>query len=615
MKKNSLKERLEYKFDNMMSKGAVVLVGMLFLATAIVVILAGIIIALVRGEGSVGVNIWSSVMHVIDAGTITAADTSDVGFIIIMSIVTLCGLFVTSILIGIITTGFEEKLYNLRKGNSRIIESNHTVILGFNNNTYSLISETIEANENHKNGCIVILDDIDKEEMESAIGEVITDFKTTRIICRKGNITDYHMLAKCSLESSRCIIINEDRDLITIKSILAINNYLKRRKLSTNTPHVVATIYDESNYQAAKIIGEEVAEIILVQDAISRIIAQTCRHPGLSDVLIELFDFDGDELYMENFPEVEGKVFRDVLCYFEKATVFGYKRAGKVALNPNKNTVMEKEDELILLVEDDGVAKVSLQQFNFDESLESKAELRDSTLTLLIIGANSKMKQIMLELDEFLGKGSKVIVANETIDISLEEVENEFQNIEIIFEICDVNDRKNLERLTEREIEHVLLLSDDCDNETSDAMTLLRLVHLRDISKIEGKTFSITSEMKDVANQKLAKVAEANDLVVGSNIINLMLTQIAENRSLSDVFQELLRAEGSEIYIREASHYVKLGKEIDFYQVTDILRKRNEIAIGYKKQNGKGFDIITNPKKSDKIIFNSEDGIISLALD
>ncbi len=615
MKKNSLKEKLEYKFDNLMSKGAVALVGMLFLATALVVIMAGVILVLITGDGTVRGNIWASIMHVIDAGTITAAETSNVGFVLIMSIVTLCGLFVTSILIGIITTGFEEKLYNLRKGNSRIIESNHTVILGFNNNTYSLISETIEANENHKDGCIVILDDMDKEEMETAISEVITDFKTTRIICRKGNITDYHMLAKCSLESARCIIVNEDRDLITIKSILAINNYLKRDKPITKLPHVVATIYDESNYQAAKIIGEDVAEIVLVQDAISRIIAQTCRHPGLSDVLIELFDFDGDELYFENFPELDGELFGNVLNYFEKAIVFGYKRDSIVSLNPDMGTVLKKEDELLLLVEDDGVAKVKIKECNSDKSLESNIGVKDDTLNLLVIGANAKVKQIILELDEFLGENSVVTVANESIDESIKCVEKELKNITLRCVLCDVNDRANLEKLARDSIGHVLLLSDDCDNETSDAMTLLRLVHLRDISKIENRTFSITSEMKDVANQKLAKVAEANDLVVGSNIINLMLTQIAENRSLSEVFQELLRAEGSEIYIRDAAHFVQLETELDFYQVTTILKDRGEIAIGYKKQNGKEFEIITNPKKSEKIKFSEGDGIISLSLD
>ncbi len=599
-----------------MAKGAITLVGMLFLATALVVVVAGIILVFVNADGStVGGNVWASVMHVIDAGTITGADTDNIGFLIIMSLVTLCGLFVTSILIGIITTGFEEKLYDLKKGTARVIEENHTVILGFNNNIYSLISETIEANENHKDGCIVILADDDKEMIDTAISEMIPDLKTTRIITRKGSITDFFMLAKCSIEHARCIIINEDRDLITIKSILAINNYLNRQKGTGNKPHIVATIYDESNFHAAQIISEGNAEIVLVQDAISRIIAQTCRYPGLSDVLIELFDYAGDELYFEKFPELKGEVFGDVLNYFDKAVVFGYKRAGQVYLNPEKDVVLEEMDELLLLVEDDGMAKVTKRQVPILSGVKVDGTLKEAALDLLIIGANSKVEQIILEVDEFMSSGSRVVVANESIPESITVLTDKLQNVVLTCEACDVNDRENIERLTHENMNHVLLLSDDCDSETSDAMTLLRLIHLRDIAKINGWTFSITSEMKDVANQRLARVAEANDLVVGSNIINLMLTQIAENRSLSDVFQELLRAEGSEIYIRDASYYVKLDTEVDFYTITDILREHNEIAIGYKKQVGKSFEIITNPEKSTKIKFGQLDGIISLSMD
>ncbi len=616
MKKSTFKEKIGYRFDNLMSKGTVAMVGVLFLITAVVVVLAGALLAIVgRSEGTFGDNVWSSIMHIIDAGTITGAETHNFAFIIIMSLVTLCGLFVTSILIGIITTGFEGKLHNLRKGNSRIIESNHTVILGFNDSVYSLISETIEANANQKKGCIVILADEEKEVVETAINEVITDFKTTKVICRKGSITDFHMLKKCSLENARCVIINEDRDLITIKSILAVNNYLDDFKDNQNKPHLVATIYDKSNYQAAQIISEDNAEIVLVEDAISKIIAQTCRHPGLSDVLIELFDFDGDELYFENHPEITGSKFGDVLNYFEKAIVFGYKRNEEVYLNPDKDVVMEKDDEVLLLVEDDGVAKPVIKKYNSGKEFELNQVVKDEPVKLLIIGANDKTYNIINELDEYLCIGSTVTIANLEISDNIKELSNSLNRINLIYDIYDVCSRENLERLATKDVSHILLLSDDEDNETSDATTLLRLIHLRDIAKINNSKFSITSEMKDVANQKLAKVAQANDLVIGSNIINLMLTQIAENRSLSTVFQELLQAEGSEIYIRKAANYVKLNTEIDFYSVTNILKDRNEIAIGYKKQNGDSFEIITNPLKSDKIKFYEEDGIITLAVD
>ncbi len=139
MKKHTLREKMQYRFDNIMSKGTVVLVGLLFLVTFLVVMIAGVAVSIVAGSGDVGNNIWISLMHAIDAGTLAGDSTDSVSSVIIFSMVTICGIFVTSILIGIITTGFEEKLNSLRKGSSKVIEKNHTVNLGYDDNIYTII--------------------------------------------------------------------------------------------------------------------------------------------------------------------------------------------------------------------------------------------------------------------------------------------------------------------------------------------------------------------------------------------------------------------------------------------------------------------------------------------
>lgn len=617
MKKHTLREKLQYRFDNLMSKGTIALVGVLFGATAIVVIIVGVLLSILdQQHSSVGLNIWNSMMHIIDAGTITAADTGDVTFIILMSIVTLCGLFVTSILIGIITTGFEGKLMELKKGNSGVIEKNHTVILGFNSSISTLISELTIANENQKDGCIVILSEEDKETVETYIQQEVPDLKTTRVICRTGSITDSHMLGKCSLETCRSIIINEDKDFMTIKAILATNNYLNINCEEGKKPHIVATITTNENYSATEVISEGNTEVILVEDTISRIIAQTCRQPGLSNVLLELFDYDGDELYFETFPELEGKPFGEVLNEFEKAIVFGYKRGDKVYLNPDKSSVMEKDDECILLVEDDGCAKTKAYAKTDVEILKSNMETPDVPENILVIGINSMLEQIVVELDNYFCKGSNITVAHSNLKSVDQNISERLNNINLSFSECDTNNRVNLEKLTEGSVGHVLLLSDPKeDPETSDAITLLQLIHLRDISRKENKMMNITSEMKIVANQKLAEVTKANDLVVGSNIINLILTQISENRDLAIVFRELLQAEGSEIYIKKASNFVKLDTEMDFFEVTTVMEENDKIAIGYKKQKGNSFEMIVNPLKSEKVVFTEEDSIIYLSED
>ncbi len=608
------KAKLRYKFDNLMSKGAVALVAMLFLATAAVIVLAALV-ALAFGNGTFNEAVWAGIMHTIDAGTITGTDTGNVPFLIIMSVVTLCGLFVTSILIGIITTGFEEKLHSLRKGNSQVIEKNHTIILGFNENIFTIISELILANESSKDECIVVLSPEAKETVEEAIAGQIADYKTTRVICRTGATTDVNMLNKCSLSTCRSIIINENDDFITTKAILAINNFFEESSI-TEMPCIVASVNDSANYSAADIAGEGNVEVLLASDIISRIIAQTCRQSGLSEVMTELFDFGGDELYFEKFPQLAGKKFAEILNMFDKAIVFGYKRKDKIYLNPDMGTVIEADDTLLLLMEDNGAVQPVVENGKKGSAISKKkayATAENKQDNILVLGTNAMLKHILRELDEYSSHGSTVTIADENATEYLSTAQT-YKNIVLTAQDCDTNDRQELDVLVNEKVDNIVLLSkDDEDTEHSDAQILLKLIHLRDISEKKGYEFNITSEMKNPSNQKLAKVAKVNDFVIGSYIVNMIMAQISENRDLAEVFYEIMQPEGNEIYIRSIERYVDNVEEMDFYSVSQLVKDRGEIAIGYKKSTKNGHEIIVNPNKADKIAFTNKDSLIVLS--
>jgi hypothetical protein len=556
-------------------------------------------------------------MHALDSGTLAGDDTQNIGFLVLMSVVTICGIFVTSILIGIISTGFEQKLFDLRKGTSKVIETGHTVVLGFNDGIYTILSELIEAGANQKKNCIVVLGEEEKEDMERLIKGHIENFKTTRIICKSGKLTESYLFDIASLETSKSVIINQYDDFSVIKVILALVNYLKTKKAFDNDLHITSIIYNKANLSAAKLAGEGKAEVLFFQDALSRIIANTCRQPGFSHVLTEFFDFEGDEFYFENFPELSGKKFGEILNLFEYSAVVGLEQDGKVMLNPPMDTILKAEDRVIHLAEDDDTSKPQSKVPNIDLSVEAEAAMNHVEMEnnhLLILGYNRYLPDILTELDNYAGKGTMITVAG--CDIPEDLVPGQLENINVNINECDIYDRANLETLLKEEIINILLLSDlMCSTDEADAKTLLLLIQLRDIEKKRNCNFNLTSEMRSVSNQKLAKVADVNDFVVGSTITNLMIAQVSENRKLTLLFEDLLDADGSELYMKKASRYVKTGVETDFYTITEIAKKRNEIAVGYKKITPDGMLIKTNPKKSDCVSFSSEDYLIVVAED
>jgi Trk K+ transport system NAD-binding subunit len=573
----------------------------------------GLLGSFINKDFTTGNLIWQSLMHAMDAGTLAGDDTANVGYILVMSVVTICGIFVTSILIGIISTGFEQKLYDLRKGTSKVIENGHTVILGFNDSIFTIISELIEAGVNKKSNCIVVLGEEEKEVMEEMIKGRIEDYKTTRIICKSGKLTEQFLLDRASLETCKSIIINQENDFSIIKIILATVNYLKSKNAFDQELHITSMIYHKANLEAAKIAGEGKVEVLFFEDALSRIIAHTCRQPGLSTVLTEFFDFGGDEFYFENFPDLAGKTFGEILNLFEHSTIVGLEQQGKVMLNPSMDTILEAEDNVIHLAADDNTSKPMEVVPPMDLSVERQGkENEGESKHLLVLGYNHFLPDILAELDHYADSGTTITVAG----IELPEIKEkkQYKNILVIEKDCNIYDRIQLEALIHEDTLDILILSDlVCSNDEADSKTLLLLIQLRDIGRRWNREFNVTSEMCSVSNQELAKVANVNDFVVGSTITNLIIAQVAENRKLALLFEDLLDADGSELYMKKASHYIKTNVETDFYTITEIVRKRNEIVVGYKKITAKGIEIKTNPNKSEHISFCKEDYLIVIA--
>jgi hypothetical protein len=167
--------------------------------------------------------------------------------------------------------------------------------------------------------------------------------------------------------------------------------------------------------------------------------------------------------------------------------------------------------------------------------------------------------------------------------------------------------------------DHVIVLSaEGLDAQRADARTLVTLLHLRDMAERREAKFTIVSEMIDDRNRQLAEVTRVDDVIVSDKIISLMLTQISENRELSQVFGELFSAGGSELYLRPASDYVCPAREVSYATVVEAARRRGECAIGFRagaklEDPGSGFGVRINPAKSERVTLVEGDRVIVLA--
>jgi hypothetical protein len=180
-------------------------------------------------------------------------------------------------------------------------------------------------------------------------------------------------------------------------------------------------------------------------------------------------------------------------------------------------------------------------------------------------------------------------------------------------------ERQVLESLNLTKYHHVIVLSStDLEPEQADAQTLVTLLYLRDIADRNNHKFQVVTEILDVRNQTLAQVARPDDFVIGEQIISRLLAQVAEQKSLSAVFEDLFNPEGSEIYLKPVSDYLAIDQPVNFYTVIEAAKQRGESAIGYRckadaNNIAKSYGVVINPQKDRHITFAPLDNIILLA--
>lgn len=627
----TFRDRLRYRFDTFLARGTGALLVGLFVASSVLVLsIAAFVVLTGQAPEEDGARIgflglaWMGLLRTLDTGTM-GGDAGSPLFLAAMLAVTLGGVFTVSTLIGVLNNGLDQKLSDLRRGRSRVIESGHTLILGWSDQIFTIIPELVQAQASEPQSCIVILGDRDKVEMEDEVRAKAGDTGRTRIVCRRGSPMDPADLDLVSVRTSRSIIVispdGPDPDVCVIKTLLAITNAPSRR---TSPYHIVAELREARNLEAARLVGGDEVQLVLVGDLVSRIIAQTCRQSGLSVVYTELLDFGGDEIYFTTQPALTGLAFGQTLQAFPSCTVMGLRRRdGTVILNPPMDTTLADGDALVVIAEDDSAIRCEparAPQVDVSAIRTGTAAAPEPERTL-ILGWNQRGPGIIKELDHYVAGGSSLHIVADVE--GLEEAVATHCATQQLTVTCtrgDTTDRRTLEALAVGSYQHAIVLcySDHLDVQQADARTLVTLLHLRDMAARSGQTLPVVSEMLDVRNRALASVTRADDFIVSDRLISLLLAQVSENRDLHLVFTDLFDPDGSEVYIKPAAQYVATGTPVTIDTLVEAARRRGEVAIGYRLMAhtgdaDRGYGVVINPDKDAQVTLGEDDRVIVLA--
>jgi voltage-gated potassium channel Kch len=623
----TLRERARYAFDNLMARGTSALIALLAAGTTLLILAWSLLVSSLGllpdelRQATLARRLWYALMRTMDAGTL-GGDAGSWSFLLANLAVTLGGIFVFSALIGVLNSGLESRLDGLRKGRSRVIERDHTVILGWGPTIFTILEELLVANENRRGACVVILAPIDKVVMEDAIRERIERTRSTRIVCRSGTTTDAADLRMVSVQTSRSILVlppqDSDPDVQVIKTLLAILRAPDRRLARY---HIVATLTHTRNLGVARMVAGDEAELLLTRDLIARVMVQTCRQSGLSVVHGELLDFDGDELYFGSTEGLTGRTFGEALLCYPDSCAIGILRRGRAMVLPALDTAIEPGDRIIAVSADDDTVHPSTTSAAVDEgAIVAPDRAPPRPERTLVLGTSERLAPILTGLDAYVAQGSDaLVVASEVDEATVRALGSTLERQTLAVKRADPTDRAALDALDVARFDHVIVLSDpSLDAERADARVLLTLLHLRDIGQRAARTIPVVSEMRDVHNRALAEVTDADDFIVSDRLVSLLLAQIAENKAIAPVLADLFDPEGAEVYLKPATDYVRAGVSLRFATVVESARRRGECAIGYRRgaqarDPARQWGVRLNPPKSEQLTLGPDDKVIVVA--
>jgi len=659
MKYDSFITRVRYKFDTFIAKGGVNIFASLFIVfVAVLVAIASLrgLLLLIMPEYAAEQktdffhNVFLVFLEMTDPGNMGIDTDSGISYKAVAIMAGVAGVIIFSALIAVITTALEGKIDDLKKGHTKVVESQHTLILGWNNRVIEIIRELTIANESEEDPCVTILADRPKEEMDDIIEMRLPDTLNTRLVTRSGNVSSLVNLEIVSLETAKSIIIlahcndaalPEDRaasDTRVIKTVLGVMASLPEED---DTP-VVAEVFDERNREIVETITDGKVTTFDTLDILAKILVQTSRSNGLSVVYSEVMSFDGCEMYFADGDWLDSR-FGDMSFHFPDGVLMGIRReSGELLINPSVNTVVTANDDILILADDDSTIVHRPEPVATPRDLHPVAHRGETRIEReLIIGWNTKTSILISEYNDYVKAGSQIdMLIHQSAEDNpagqrhraqareeLDAITPDLGNLTVEIKAADLLTSATYENLDLTAYDNILVLSqggqgDDPEKIDSETIIILLMIRklLKDIPAEESRPKLIT-EVMDTKNQGLVARAGVNDFIISNRLMSMLFAQISEEPDVLRVYDQIFDEDGSEIYLKSLKLYFnEFPVQATFADLMAVAQNREEICLGIKRASDendpeKNYGVTLIPEKNTKCELTAEDHLVVLAED
>ncbi|MFC8824092.1 NAD-binding lipoprotein [Streptomyces sp. NPDC057137] len=639
----SLRDRASYRFDRTLARSTGTLMGWLVITCLAVVVPVSALLAWTdpgspRSLSGRLTAAWRTSAETLRLGAMTGTPLR----MVLSAVLGLVALLCVSTLVGVITNSLAERMAELSRGRSTVLEQGHVVVLGWSDQVTTVVSELIaaQAGRTGRTGrparrprAVVLLAERDKTEMERALAAQVGPVGRARLICRSGPASDPAVLALVSPGTASTVLVlpsgGPGADAEVLRILLALRAVIGEGPAG---PPVLAAVRDDHYRAPARLAAGPRGTVLETDTVTARLIAQCVGRPGLSLVLRDLLDFAGDEFHVTDATAFHGGPFGAALLGHADSCVIGLLTPqGRTVLNPPADTVVAPGSRLIVVTRDDSAAGPADCRHLVDPSaIAGDRPPPEEPAHLLMLGWNRRAPLVVGQLRRTARPGSVLDVVTDRAVPAPREPEPEPESdsesesesvpearLAVRFRSAALSRPETLLGLDLTPYDGLVVLGPDPGEgpDRPDDWTLVTLLALRLLEeRTGGRELRVVSELTDDRNRPLAPVNPGSDVIVSGELTGLLMAQIAQNRHLAAVFDELFSADGSMICLRPAGTYVRPGSEATFATVVAAARDRGECAIGYRRHDRRttapDHGVRLNPHKGERRAWSAEDQVV-----